>query len=335
MSIMLNQPKSIFRVIKEGITLYLSNFLSLTKPMIYPVVAHLIGISWILWVSIEMPTLFNPEFFVNNGLLIAGLIIVGVIPGFLLFLNGFWKYLIAMVALNRYIKAIIEKDQAIKYSACHDHVNNKKKKYIYVLCLMMLLWIIGFIITILPAFLGIILPPFVVILAIIAAGIFSTIVVLVFSVYFSMGFQVLAFEETGIIEVLKRSFEIIEKNFFRTLFLLVFLYIITGILLPFIAHYTLELIGIVGLLEIPVHSFSASLLNAIDNLYRTGSNIAIDNIYSSLHMLSTEPASFISRNIVIITIDGIITAGMLPLGTACFTLLYFDIINKKRDQVEN
>jgi hypothetical protein len=61
----------------------------------------------------------------------------------------------------------------------------------------------------------------------------------------------------------------------------------------------------------------------------------IDIINMSLSIMSENPVEFLAKNLTIMTIDGIVTAGMLPLGTACYTLLYFDIINRKSNQVEN
>lgn len=331
MDISIETPKSIFQILKEGFVLYLSHFKDYTKVMIYPIVAHLIGIPYIIIVSYTIPDRFPPSAYVENSTLIFAVTLILTVPGFILFLNGFWKYLVAMVSLNRYTAAIINKDTIITTKTCGEYVRNRKNTYVYILCLMMLLWISGFVITIFPTFLSFILPGWLIMISIAFLGFVSLLMVICLSIYFSLCFQVFAFEDIKVLEVFKRSFNLIENNFWRTFLLMVILYLITGVIFPFITHILLELVGIVNLLMKPVNWFSVSFINNIKTLPALYHSIPSETIDSVLSFYK-DPATELSKNIVISTIDGIITAAMLPLGTACFTLLYFDILSKKKGQ---
>lgn len=327
MDISLNQQKSIFRIIKEAFQVYLKNFLPLTKVMIYPIVAHLIGIPYIILSTYFLMDCIDPHIFVKYFNWIAIGVFAISIPGFALFLNGFWAYLIAMVSLNKYTKAIINKENDVTTKSCANYVKGKKKIYAYVLGLMMVLWIVGLIIPVIPLFLTII-PVYLTVIASVLTSIVCLILLLYLSVYFSLSFQVLAFEEQGTIDVFKRSFELIDKNFIRTAFLMIVLYIITGVICPLIIHVLFEITGIVGLLASQLNGVSERILNDFGAYFQM---IGIEG-FQSLLIFVENPVAEVSKSIVILTIDGIVTAGMLPLGTICFTLLYFDILTKKQPQ---
>lgn len=328
MEISLEKQKSIFRILKEGGYVYGKNFFLYTKVLIFPIVAHLIGIPYVVMAGFIVPELFPIEFAVRNISLVVAVTFIATIPGFLLFLKGFWAYLIAMVSLNRYTEGLIIEDNGITTKSCAEYVILRQKTYIYVLCIMMLLWIAGFLISLLPALLGFVLPSWVVILLMIITWVVAMILVLCLSVYFSLCFQVFAFEEIDVIDIFKRSFSLIDNNFLRTLIMIVILYIITGILFPFIAHTVLDITGIVSVLTYQIEGFVENIVNYLNN-----SSILFDDPITkgvnSFLAFFKDPVKEVSKLIIISTIDGIVTAGMLPLGTICFTLLYFDIKTRK------
>ncbi|MEW5819204.1 MAG: hypothetical protein AB1782_03355 [Cyanobacteriota bacterium] len=332
MEIILDKEKSIFKMINEAFRLYFMNFFKFTRVMVFPIAAHLIGIPLIFLAAFGLPNLFELKFTIEHKEFVVACMIIACIPGFALFLKGFWAYLIAMVSLNRLAKGIIENDQGVTAKACSEYVNLRQKDYVYILSLMMLLWIVGFIIPLVPTLLGFVLPDsltWLIWLLIIISGFISLILVLCLSVYFSLSFQVFAFEEIAVIDVFKKSFNLIDKNFFRTVVLLIILYIITGIIFPLVAHLTCELLGIVHILTGLILGFVDTVITQISHLEVQYSSPILQSINMALAFFQN-PAAEISKTIIILTIDGVVTAGMLPFGTICFTLLYFDIINRKQ-----
>lgn len=331
MEISLTQPKSIFRILKEAIFLYFNNFLSYTKALVFPILAHLIGIPYIIIVAYTLPEFLLDHFQIQSYFILLIIVLVVSAPGFILFLKGFWAYLVAMVALNNYTEGLVNKDNDVTLKSCNDYVGHIKATYMCVLVVMMLLWIAGFIVAYLPAILGFILPFWIVILLMMGTGFLSFILVVCLSVYFSLGFQVLSFEDVNTIEVFKRSFTLIDKNFFRTFVLLVILYLITGVLCPFTIHILCDLTGIVNLFAHMI-SWASQMFFAQIQLFFTHYPTPLFDSINSLFMVVKDPAFEISKAIVVASIDATVTAGMLPLGTICFTMLYFDIKSKKEAQ---
>lgn len=331
MEISLNQHKSIFRILKEAVVLYAKNFLPYTKAMIFPILAHLIGIPYIILVAYTLPDFLVGRFPYQSTFLLLIVVLIATAPGFLLFLKGFWAYLVAMVSLNNFTEGLISKDSDVTLKSCNEYVGHIKSTYMYVLLIMMLLWIAAIVVPYLPAILGFILPFWVVLILMIAVGFVSLLMVLCLSVYFSLGFQVLAFEDPKVFDVFKRSIILVEKNFFRTLILLVILYIITGIICPLTMHILCDITGIVSLLAHSINWASQMFVTQIELSVIHYPNPIFDTL-NSLLMLMKDPAMEISKAIIVASIDATVTAGMLPLGTICFTLLYFDIKNKKEPQ---
>ncbi|MGD9580469.1 MAG: hypothetical protein AB7V50_03790 [Vampirovibrionia bacterium] len=329
MEISLNNNKSIFRILKESCFLYFNNFLPYSKAMIFPVLAHLIGIPYIIIVAYTLPDFLVAKFNINSFFLLFLLGLVAVLPGFLLFLKGFWAYLVAMVSLNSFTKALVEGDSDTDLKKCTKKVAAIKGKYVNVLLLMMLLWIAGLIIAYAPAVLIVALPWWLVIILMLISGLVSFLLLIALSVFFSLSFQVLAFEDFSTFSVFKRSMFLVEKNFFRTLFLIVLLYIITGIIAPLVIHSFFNIVGITGLIVANINWMSQLFVDqvSLSALYYPDSILGYIN---SLLILLKNPAAEISNTVVSTTIDATVTAGMLPLGSIAFSLLYFDIINKKQ-----
>lgn len=332
MQISINKPKSIFVIFREGFNLYLDNFVSYTREMLYPVLAIVLGIPLSIIPSYLVPEMFPIESLQTLVIPIIALTIALSVPGFALIIHAFWKYLIVMVSLNRYTKGLIDNDHAVTPKACNDYVNKRKPSYAYLLSLMAVIWIIGGIIPLFPLILLPVLPSFLVILMMVVLCIGSAVLLFCLSIYFSLGFQVFAFEEIGAIDVLKKSFKLIENNFFRTILLLIILYIITGIILPIACHTILSVFGIVHLLASSINWFSECFIKSIQSNAIVYQSSACEMIYNFIGSGAT-PEYKLSKTIVIMFIDGAITAGMLPLGTACFTLLYYDALSRKQPQV--
>ena len=340
MEISLDKTKSIFKIIQEALYLYATNFFAYTKVMIFPIVAHLIGIPYILGIAYFLPDyltdIFSLQYIIENQHIAYLLVIIATLPGFILFLAGFWAYLVAMVSLNRFTEAIIKEDEAVTTKICAEYVKKRKTKYIYVLALMMLLWIVAFIFMLVPFILSGVIPACILSLLIFLVGLFVILFLLCISIYLSLSFQVFAFEDVSVMDVFKRSFNLIDKNFCRTLFLLLVLYIITGILAPFIIGLVFDLTGLLHLIAQPVNWFSERFLTQIEQLSYMYSSDIVDSVKQSASLMNLkDPVTDLSKMVISNTISSVVTCGMLPLGTIAFTLLYFDIVNKKKAQIEN
>lgn len=327
-NISLDQPKSIFKILYESFYLYINNFINLSKPMVFPIAAHLIGIPYIFIISFYYPTLFPLEQREDLTIFIIVSTILLTLPGFALFLKGFWAYLVAMVSLNRYAQGLVLKDSGVTVKASNQYVDGRSKSYVVLLFLLMLLWIAGIIIPGIPILLGFIIPPLLVFFLVFVLSIVSSVFILVASIYLSLSFQVFAFEDFNGVDILKRSYFLVKNNFWRTFLLTIILMVTTSMIMPVVIHTLCQLTGIVFLLSLPLKGFATEFLTVLQNSTALYPDFVVDAV-NQMRPFMPDPTKMISETIVTSTIDAIVTAGLLPFGTICFSLLYFDIILKK------
>ncbi len=312
--------KTIFKNFLHGLIIYIKNFLPLSRAMLFPVLGQIVGIALIM-----VPVYFYTQVFLggipaeslqkNLIFIFIGLILI-IIPGFIIFIKAFWDYMVVMVSLNTMVSDIIEEKPPVKFKIHSGAVKLRTKDYLLLLFILMGIWFVMLAV------------PFVLLIlsAMVLNKIFSTIIfflsmigclgiLAVISVYLCLSFQVFAFEALSPKDVIMKSYEMIENNFLRTVALGVILFIITGAVVPVIFQELIKNSPLIGYIVVPFQAYIGVILSSTNIL------VELAKLNISLYDISRETA--------LMCIGTVITMFILPLGSACFTLLYFDIKERK------
>jgi len=309
------EETSIFKIIFNSILIYLKNFAPLSKAMLFPVFGQLIGIALILYPTFRLSEnaakVLENNFINNNiALLFLGLLLI-IIPGFIIFFKAFWEYLVVMTSLNSMIAEIKKQGSLKSFKTWNQIIKLRSRSYIALISLLSLIWVIGLslpVIIIAPKSLsgfGSLSDS----LLLVALELISVFIISIISIYLSLSYQVFAFENLSPLNTFKKSWLLVEGNFWRTFILGCIVSAITGLLVPGIFQALIA--------NTPLMSFTVSLFRPFVEILGTNFINKPDMAYE------------ISGNAASIAIATIITAFMLPLGSACYTLLYFDIVNRK------
>lgn len=312
----INKETGIFQIFCKGIGIYIANFFSLSRVMLFPVFGHVLGIVMIFapvyYFRRYLDTLPAGELHHNIwGLFLC--ILLMVVPGFIIFIKAFWEYMVAMVSLNTMVADITQKGYFDDFNSHNKAVKERSKEYIALLLLLTGIWAV------------LLLIPFVGALSQDGSGsagglsaivfLASGIALFVLSVWFCLSFQVFAFEKLSPIQTLKRSYNLVKNNFWRVVLLGILVNILANGIIPAIAQAVAEIKPIMDMLVIPFESYYAILAD----------NSVILNAPPEIQAkLATVPG-----NIAIATVGTITTAFVLPFGSACFALLYTDLKKRK------
>ncbi len=309
------QSLRVVRILRKGISIYLKNFLPFSRTMLFPVFGQVLSVILIL-----TPVYFYRQYFLSSPshenplFILAGLILI-VIPGFNLLLKSFWDYMIAMVSLNTMTADIIGKNSFGDFKKHNNAVKLRVKDYAALLFIVMG---IGFVLSLIP-FVALIFS-FVFLNKTFSIILFALSFIIcmaalgVISVYLCLSFQVFAFESLTPVEIVKKSFFMMKNRFWQGIWLACLLFIFTGIIIPSIIQSLIGNSPFINYLVIPFDSYL---------------NILSDN--SIIAGIIQKAGSFIpniSREIALSSVGMIVTSFILPLGSACYTLLYFDIKKK-------
>lgn len=310
---------NIFAIIFKSLMIYLNNFFQLSRVMMFPVFGQLFGIFLIFY-----PTYIYREQYLlklsgenlqqNLVFILLGSIII-VIPGFAVFLKAFWDYMIAMVSLNSMISDIEKKGSFGNFKAYNNSVNMRTGEYAILLLLLTLFWLVILIFPFLSFFLGFFINTVLISPIFLLMVLVSLIFSIILSVNFSLAFQIFAFESISPVEILKKSWQLMKGNFWRTVFMGTVLFIVTSFLVPGVITSIVD---------------KSSLMNHLITSIESYVNLFAKNQVFTDFLASIKTTPFgLSVTLALSTIGTIITAMMLPLGSACFTLLYFDILGRK------
>ncbi|MFH0702490.1 MAG: hypothetical protein V2B14_02990 [bacterium] len=316
------QNMNIFQIFFKSCKIYLKNFIPLSKAMLFPVFGQLIGVILILYptfiISKNLPKILSIEVITQNIILIYLGLLVITLPGFFVFTKAFWDYMIAMVSLNSMILNIL-KQGFLKDIQVHTRlIKLRSKEYIILLMLLSLIWLAGLLFPIITTLILFKNP-----VMVLALYFLSGLALAIISIYLSLSFQVFAFENISPVKMLKRSWELVEGNFWRIFLMIVATFIVTTMLIPVIFQAIIEKTPLMTLIIYPFKSYVA--------LISDPGNISQILQSTKMGILSKigDPVFEISKILALSTVSIIITAFMLPFGSACFTLLYFDITTRK------
>lgn len=319
-----NPSMNVFKITFKGIILYIKNFIPLTRVMLFPVFGQIIGIAWIIFAAIFLSQnaskAFNPDAFTDNILFIFLIMFTATLPGFVLFTKAFWEYMIAMVSLNSMVSNITKQGH-IKDIHIHSKlVKAKSKDYIKLLLFLSIIWLIGLSLPVA----ALLFKNTFSYLIFIALELIMTMILSIVSIYLSLCYQVFAMENLSVTGTLKRSWNLVEGNFWRTFFLGFIVSTIVGTIIPFIMQIFLSKTSISTLMIQPLQPCADVI--AKNSIY---SAIISTGIMGS-KALPTALAYKVLEGIVIMTLGSIVMFLMLPYGSACYTLLYLDIVEKRK-----
>lgn len=311
---------NIFTIIFKSLMIYIKNFLPLSRVMLFPVFGQIIGMFLIFY-----PTYLYREQYLaklsgenlqqNLVFILLGLLLL-VIPGFTIFIKAFWDYMIAMVSLNTMASDIDKKGSFGDFKIHNSSVKLKTNSYVILLLLLSLFWLAVCIFPFLAFFLGIFINTIFIPPIFIAMVLVSVIFSIILAVNLSLAFQIFAFESISSVEVIKKSWNLMKGNFWRTVFMGIVLLIVTTLLVPGLITSVVE--------KSPLMSYLITPFESYINLF--SKNQAFVEFLTSIKM----SAFGFSVAMALSAVGTVVTAMMLPWGSACFTLLYFDILDRKR-----
>lgn len=329
---------AVFKTIFKGCGLYLTNLPKLMETMLFPVLGQMFGIFLVFflvyninqWVQQHL----SPVQISSNVLLIIMGIIVAALPGMFIFTKAFWEYMIRMVSLNSLAAVIVNKGKLKDTESANQAVKQRSKDYISLLTLISLIWAGGLGLPVLMLiFQGAFSQYPVFLYSIVGfAEVLSIIILIIVSVYLSMTFQVFAFENSKPLTVLKKSWKMVDGNFIKFALFGIILGGITGLVVPgiFQAIFSMPLFSV--FITKPVYEFAkASVLTPgnLSQLMNFFNSVGLSAITSS-----ADPLWELSFQIALSIVGITITALLLPLGSICYTILYFDL-NDKKGQKKN
>lgn len=311
---------NIFVIIFKSLMLYIKNFLPLTRVMMFPVLGQIIGLTLVfyptfMYVQNFMAKLTAGNLQQNLLLILLGLFLI-IIPGFAIFIKAFWDYMIAMVSLNAMAADIIKKGNLGDFKVYNSAAKMRTNDYIILLLLLTLLWIF---ITVFPFFaftVGLFVNSSLVVPIFLLMVLISVVFAIILSVRLCLAFQIFAFETISPVEVLKKSWKLMNGNFWRTIFMGIVLIIVTGLIIPALICSIIEKSFLVNYLVPPFQSYV--------NIFAKN-----QGFITLLAKANMTPFS-LALTTALTTVGAAITAIMLPWGSASFTMLYFDILDRKR-----
>lgn len=217
---------SIVNCVINSWKLVFKNFWKFVKAFLYPILgiaagAMLVGIS--IGVISKSP---------QNSFGITFCIIL-IVLGFILSLHAFWKYFIRVGATNLIAKHLIIKNEFLDYKEQNKIIEKRWKKYVNLVLLSSLIFFAPILIAIITFAVNSVITRILSVILIFAA-MYITI-----SLFLCVPFFVFN-EELSVIDCIKSSMNLVNKNFFPTIGMLLF-YLIT--LVPLFILFAIPILG--------------------------------------------------------------------------------------------
>lgn len=311
---------NIFAIIFKSFVIYVKNFIPLTKVTLFPVFGQLLGLILIFYPTylykVYFLSMFSDQSLQQNMifLLLGSLIIT--VPGFAVFLKAFWEYMIITVSLNSMVSDIVKKGFLGYLKAYSRDAKQRTGDYVILLLILTFFWLVIMLFPYASCLLGALISPDLILPVFVLFALVSCISAVLISVNHSLAFQVFSFEAKSPVDIIKKSWQLIKGNFWRTFFMGIILLAVTWWLVPGLFTSLLEKSPLQPYLTYPFEAYA----------YLFSKNPVFLDILSKVQLTSYG----FSLNLMLITAGTIISAMMLPLGSVCFTLLYFDILERRK-----
>lgn len=282
-------------ILFKSLQMYLVNIHKFIAYMAFPVLGQLVGIVLIflpaLYLKDVLPDLAAKYMFFEDPSKQLALVLLTILPGLVLLVSAFWKYLVAYAALNSMTHSALTSGKVYDFPA---H-NGVVKRHIWS---FILLWLI------------------ISVMGLVAFNPFFILFGAVFFIYFILVFQVFAFEtEAGVVNCFTKSFNLIKGNFWKTLALAVIMLVIAWGLTELCTFGLAKVVDTKSFL-----SNIAWLLVATDYVNTLNDKLPL--------MLQITP-EFISRTLFASLVSFIVFGFTLPLRSICWTLWYKKLAGKK------
>lgn len=324
------ERRSIWRITGRGFWMYVTRLGPFSRVLLLPVLYQLAGAYLAVMLSYWAmdQTVAHPEsVFAQHPALMIVMVLVATGTGILLFCKGFWQYLVYFASLN-INAAEVMRGRKPDFAAAYRVVSSKTWPYAMYLKVLALVQLLPFLISFCFFMVTGFLPEEARLLFGLFGGVAtvaSFVPAVVLTVFMGLGFQIVAFEPVTLngLETAFRSIRMVWGHFWRTLALMLLLFLVTS-LAPNMIWGIAEWSGLAA----PFHDLNAWLVNML--LANTTPGPDLPLTYRKFHevLFSMENGNrprflsgLISGNVFLYTF----TCLMLPLGTFVFTLLYADI----------
>lgn len=281
-------------ILFKSLQIYLLNIHKFLLYMAFPVLGQLLGIVLIflpaVYLKDVLPDLAAKYVVFSDPSKQLALVLLTILPGLVLLVCAFWKYLVAYVALNSMTHSSLTSGKIYDFPAHNGVVNKNIWSYI-------LLWLI------------------ISILGLAAFNPFLIIPGMIFFIFFILVFQVFTFEsEAGVINCFTKSFRLVKGAFFKTLAMAVIMLVIAwgaGELLTF---------GLGKIIEAK---------NFLPNIaWMFVATDYVNAVNANLPMQMQITPEVISRLLFGSLISFLVFGFTLPLRSICWTLWYKKLLGK-------
>lgn len=315
-----NKNLNVFQIFFKSIWFYFRNFFAYSEVMIFPVGGQFLGMAMILlpaFIYNQNSTLILSAT-KNNIPLSLGILALCIVPGFLVFFKAFWEYLICYVSLNTITVHIMSNNKKEELGAYSNRVKNRKNDYSVLLSVFALIWVIASLapLSVLALNIDAAFKP----IALIGLYIMIFCVVGVVSYYLSLSYQVFAFETLSVVSTLRRSMELVEKNFLRTVLLSILIYIFSGNIMPELLNKLIQSSGLAENIIKPLESYVSLVIPNPRDLLK---------MFSFMKLQSSNVNYEVAKMVLSSQVSLFVSQFLLPIGSIAYTFLYQDILKRK------
>lgn len=327
------QPREIGPLVAEGVSVFGRCWLTLTRPIIGPVLLQIVGIGLALalpflvidWATAHPEALSRP--------MLWGAFLLSIAPGMGLFMWSFWRYVVWISALNLVVRDCVE----IGY--CPDpeihwlRVGQRAVDY-------SLVWLFFFALCFVPVGLGLltlsladmlqIAPVVRMMLGVLALGT-TGIVGLVTAFACALVFQVFAFTPSTAGAALFRSADLVKLAPGKTLLLLVLVGFLTQGLFPALGLGAFDLLGLTNLLGNALYPWVQHVLETNHASWQASGMLSSQGAQAFKLLLSNSKALCVE--IARTTLMSVLSALMLPLASV-WMALWYGSLKDRQDQEE-
>ena len=325
------QTLNIFQIIFKGIAIYIRHFIPLSRAMLFPVFGQIIGIAAVLYPAfIVFQTnhkLIETHATSANILLSFIILIISVLPGFFIFTRSFTEFLIVMASSNAMVASIVKNGNIKDFKQFNQAIKQRGGQYFALIMYFALIWLAGFMVPFGVFFLSGKINGALLTLAFALLELLAFLVLIIVSVYLSLGYQVFAFEEISALKVIKRSWNLVEGNFWRTFILGGIVMFLTSLIIPLLFQMGIEKTGVANYLSYPLNMYFAITMadpGSLSELSAILKPLHLSSVFSDYTVLD------FSKKMTMSLLNMIVSEFVLPVASACYTLLYLDILARKK-----
>jgi len=281
-------------ILLKSLQMYLMNIHKFFLYMSFPVLGQILGLVLIfaptMYLVDVLPILANKYVFFSEPSKQLALVLLVTLPGLVIFVSAFWKYLVAYVALNSMTQSALTSGKIYDFPAHNGVVNRNIWSYI-------LLWLI------------------ISILSFICFNPFLFIVGGIFFIFFILVFQVFTFEsDAGVINCFSKSFRLIKSSYWATLVMAVIMFLITWLISE------LSNFGLSKVFDV------TKFLPQIAQIFVQTDYVSMVN--ANLPAMIQITPEYISKAMFGSLISFLVFGYTLPLRSICWTLWYKKLVAK-------